>query len=418
MTETTTEPALAGAPGASVARPAAALALPAALMVLALAYWSVDTTSPALPAIRDALTMNSTGAGLIISLFFGGRLLASLPAALMVDRAGPPLTAALGAALLGAGSATAALSQGEASMLMARFTQGAGVSLLATAGLLSLLRRMPAGGSAMTAFNVTAGLGGSVGLLAGGYLAGVFSWRAIFWQCVALSLVMLVGSIASAAGSRADAAPGGQPHAEREDRAGLPLASVAVIGALLANLLVFVNYGLWVVGLPLYAAAEFAATPSDIGNLLLVVNAVHIAGAFPAGGVIRRAGAPRSLGIGLLVLAAGTAGMMVAPNPWLFVIPASLYAIGEVAGNSSAGDLLLRLGGGGGRSVGMVRITSDIGLVIGPLAAGMLVDRYGVRAPFAVFAALTLVGAVAALAVSARRGRFPSERSGAGARFP
>lgn len=114
----------------------------------------------------------------------------------------------------------------------------------------------------------------------------------------------------------------------------------------------------------------------------------------------------RSLGIGLLILTIGMTGMVGAPNPWVFVVPASLYAIGEVAGNSSAGELLLRLGGGGGRAVGMVRITSDIGMVIGPLVCGMVVDHFGVRAPFLALAALTLVGAI--LALLAARARHPA----------
>ena len=44
--------------------PKAALALPVALIVLALAYWCVDTISPALAVIRDDLGISATGAGL------------------------------------------------------------------------------------------------------------------------------------------------------------------------------------------------------------------------------------------------------------------------------------------------------------------------------------------------------------------
>jgi hypothetical protein len=68
----------------------------------------------------------------------------------------------------------------------------------------------------------------------------------------------------------------------------------------------------------------------------------------------------------------------------------ALYAIGQVAGNSSAGDLILRLGGGGGRAVGAVRLSSDVGLVVGPAAAGVLTDAAGVDASFTVLGLLTL----------------------------
>ncbi|MGI9253349.1 MAG: MFS transporter, partial [Thermomicrobiales bacterium] len=142
-----------------------ALSLPVALIVLGLAYWCVDTTSPALAVIQDDLKISATGAGLIVSLFFGGRLLANLPAALAVDRLGPRSTAAIGAVLLGGGSTLAAVAPDERTLLPARALQGAGVAFLATAGLLSVLRQMPGSGKAMTAFNVSAGIGGSIGLM-------------------------------------------------------------------------------------------------------------------------------------------------------------------------------------------------------------------------------------------------------------
>jgi predicted MFS family arabinose efflux permease len=81
----------------------------------------------------------------------------------------------------------------------------------------------------------------------------------------------------------------------------------------------------------------------------------------------------------------------------------ALYAIGQVAGNSSAGDLILRLGGGGGRAVGAVRLSSDVGLVAGPAAVGALADAAGVAAPFAVLG----VVALAAMAAVTLLGRQP-----------
>lgn len=398
-------PADEGAGAAAIRRRGASIPtmpLAVTLLVLAVAYWAVDTTSPALPVMRDDLGIDATGAGLIVSLFFGGRLVANLPAALLVDRRGARLTTVVGALVLGVGSAMAAVASDEALLLPARALQGAGVAFLATAGLLSLLRAMTGGGSAMTAFNVTAGLGGSFGLLAGGYLTGAFGWRAIFWQCVLLAAVLLAAALAVRPGAPAAHTEGRAAPAEPEP--GEPLASPRVIGGLGANLLVYMNYAIWVVGLPLYAASRFGASASDIGRLLLVLNTIHILGAFPARQVIRRFGPLRSFGLGMATVAVGMITMILAPNPWALFVPLTLYALGEIAGNSGAGELLLRLGGGGGRAVGMVRITSDVGMVVGPVMAGMLVDRAGISAPFVVLSALSAVAAVVALAPG--RGRL------------
>ncbi|HEU5432859.1 MAG TPA: hypothetical protein VFU81_14425, partial [Thermomicrobiales bacterium] len=69
---------------------------------------------------------------------------------------------------------------------------------------------------------------------------------------------------------------------------------------------------------------------------------------------------------------------------------------------SAAGDLILRLGGGGGRAVGMVRLSSDMGMVVGPAAAGWLADAAGYGAPFVALAGMSVGAAVLALTLRAR----------------
>ena len=91
--------------------------------------------------------------------------------------------------------ALAALAASQAMLLPARGIQGVGVALLATAGLLSVLRALPGGGAAMTAFNLSTGAGGSAGLLSGGYLTAELGWRAVFWLSTVVSGVLLAGSL-------------------------------------------------------------------------------------------------------------------------------------------------------------------------------------------------------------------------------
>lgn len=170
----------------------------------------------------------------------------------------------------------------------------------------------------------------------------------------------------------------------------------AFVGPLLANLLVFVNYSIFIVAMPLYAADRFDASPGQISLLLLASSSVHLAGAVPGGRMIRRWGGRRALGAGYATAAAGMLLVLGAPGLWWLVLPLALYSVGEVTANSAAGDLVVRVGGRGGRSVGMVRLTSDIGLVIGPAAMGALADVAGVKAPFITLAALSAVAAFVA----------------------
>ena len=367
------------------------------LVILLFAYWCVDIVSPALPAIQESLALSTTAAGLVFSVFFAGRLITNLPAAWLVERVGPKWTAVAGSGALLLGSGLAAVAASQATLLPARGIQGVGVALLATAGLLSVLRALPGGGAAMTAFNFSTGAGGSAGLLTGGYLTAEFGWRAVFWLSTVISGVLLTCSMLARVRVAVSRSSGMTPKdaiaTVRPSRSG-ELAAVA------ANLLVFVNYSIWVVSLPLLGAEKFGFDAGRVGIMLLFVNIVHLASAVPIGGIIRKAGAARALALGFGIGGVGLLLVPLAPSaPWLLV-PMAFYAVGQVAGNSSAGDLILHLGGGGGRAVGAVRLSSDVGLVAGPAAVGALADAAGVAAPFAVLGVAALAAMVTVTLVS------------------
>lgn len=364
-----------------------ALPLGVTIVVLIFTYWCVDIVSPALPTIQESLGLNATSAGLIFSVFFAGRLITNLPAAWFVERSGPMWTAALGAGALLAGSLLAAGASSQAVLLPARGIQGAGVAFLATAGLLSVLRLLPGGGAAMSAFNLASGVGSSAGLLSGGYLATNVGWRAIFLLSGIVAAVLLVATLVSRGRTRGDRSAG---RAAPPSRRGLHYSRLEMV-AIAANFLIYANYAIWVVSLPLLGAVKFGFDASQVGLLLLFVNVVHLTSALPVGGVIRKAGAERTLVAGFGFVGVGMVLMPIAPGVVWLAAPLFLYAVGQVAGNSAAGDLILRLGGGGGQAVGAVRLSSDVGMVVGPAVVGVVADVSGVEAPFSIFGAVALV---------------------------
>lgn len=378
-------------------KPTQALPLAVAVLTLFFAYWCVDFVSPAVPTIRDSLGLSATSAGLVFSVFFGGRLLTNLPAAWLVDRTGPRLTAGLGAAVLLVGSALVAISQSGATLLPARGVQGAGVALLATAGLLSVLRLLPGGGAAMTAFNVSTGAGGSVALLLGGYLATSVGWRAVFWFSAGISAVLLLLALL-AKPQVAESRP--VIGANDDDGAGNTRHGFWL--AILANFVVFINYAIWVLGIPLLSSEKFGLDATDVGLVLLFVNLVHLGAAIPFGRVIRVTGASVALAVGFVLAGVGLLLAPWAPSPLLLAVPLALYSMGQVAGNSSAGDLILRLGDGGGKAVGAVRLSSDVGMVVGPAIAGAIADAAGVEASFTALGVLTLLSAGVAIVLRLR----------------
>ncbi|MEZ4499589.1 MAG: MFS transporter [Thermomicrobiales bacterium] len=169
------------------------------------------------------------------------------------------------------------------------------------------------------------------------------------------------------------------------------------------NLTVFVNYSIWVV-LPLYVQHEFSGASAErVATLLMIITVVHLV-ASPVAAVIRRRGSQV-----VVVGAAGGFLLGTLPIPqmpgllWL-IVPLTLYGVGQVAAVNAGGDIILRRGEGTSTAVGLVRLSSDFGLVLGPVIAGALADWLGYRAPFY---ALSLTLAVA-IVVSLTRIREPT----------
>jgi tellurite resistance protein TehA-like permease len=98
----------------------------------------------------------------------------------------------------------------------------------------------------------------------------------------------------------------------------------------------------------------------------------------------------------------GSMGILLAPSVWALALPLMFYGAGMVGSVNCAGDIVLHRGGAGSRAVGTLRQTSDLGLVIGPLAAGSMIDAIGYSAPFIAFPIL-MVGAALSVQLSTLR---------------
>ncbi|CAN5519959.1 hypothetical protein BH09CHL1_BH09CHL1_00810 [soil metagenome] len=368
-----------------------ALPLVMAAAITVLAYWAIDSSSPALTDLKDDLAFNSTVAGLVFSFFFGGRLLGNFPAARLIDRVGPALTAAIGGSALMIGAVLAATATNAPVVLTARLLEGIGVAFLINSALLSILRARPGGGDAVRMFHFLPPCGGVLGIISGGGLTEAFSWRGVFVLHIVLGATVLFVGL-----SGRNRGPVQQPvSAIAADVFEVvpPTRSIIATG-LIANFLVFVNYSVWAVAMPLYADERFDASPEQISTLLLTMTLGHLLLAYPVGAIIKRVGSVRSLLIGNVITAVAMLLILTSPSIWLLIPPLALYSLGQVAASNAAGDFLLQRGGRGGKGVGMLRLSSDLGLVLGPAAVGALADIAGYRAPFMALPILTVLGAV------------------------
>src|SRR4051794_27730246 len=143
----------------------------------------VSILMAALPSIRADLGFTDTSlswAQNAYTLTFGGLLLLG---ARVGDLFGRVRTFMLGIGLFGAASLAVGLAQSPAWMIAARAVQGIGAATLAPATLALLSTSFPEGeqrSRAMAAYGALAGLGTAAGLILGGALTELLSWRGGF----------------------------------------------------------------------------------------------------------------------------------------------------------------------------------------------------------------------------------------------
>jgi MFS transporter, DHA1 family, multidrug resistance protein len=142
---------------------------------------------------------------------------------------------------------------------------------------------------------------------------------------------------------------------------------------------------------------EFGASAEATANLLMVITVVHLLAAIPVARLIGRIGSARVLVAGLVLSLGGSSLVLAAPGLVWMSIPLVVYGVGQVAAVNAGGDIVLRRGAGSSRAIGLVRLSSDLGLVIGPIVAGAMQDVLGYGAPFVALPVLTVCSVAGAV---------------------
>src|SRR4051794_24709106 len=148
----------------------------------------------ALPKIHDGLHFSAADLSWVQSAYaltFGGFLLLGARAG---DVLGRRTMFVLGIGIFTYASFMAGLAQSPAELLVARAVQGLGGAIAAPATLALLTTNFPEGPErtrALAAYSAVAGAGGSVGLVLGGLLTDVISWRAGLFINVPVGIALM-----------------------------------------------------------------------------------------------------------------------------------------------------------------------------------------------------------------------------------
>lgn len=355
--------------------------------------------APTLPLYAERMGVGATGVGIAVGAYFLGRLAFNLLGGPMADAFGLRTVAVVGCFVSGAASAVAGLVSTFGPLVAARVLQGAGAGLYATAALSAVVALAPPErvGRLVSTYQGVGLAGFTFGPVVGGAMGAAFGLQAPFFGFAGLAMVAVVVALV--------ALPAGLRPREVEDRgaASTPTATTttmrdllrsnAYVGVLVVTFTFYAMRGATKNNLgPLFAESELGMSELGIGVMLAIASVANVAVLAHAGGVLDRRGRRPVIIWSLVGTGLSVGGLSVVYADWLLVVAmivmASATGYGAVAPTTVTADVAppeIR-----GTAIGVQRVVTDLGHMLGPALAGMTVDRLGFRPGFAVLGAVTL----------------------------
>lgn len=375
--------------------------------------------SPILPLYARTFDVSTAMVGLLITSFGVARLFTNLPAGKLADRIGRRPLILAGPIITCIGALLAGVAPGFWMLIGARFVQGLGSAMSATASMTVLadISTTENRGRVMTVFQGSLLLGASIGPAIGGVLAALVGLRGVFFVYAASAFLVAVWArlrvketlgVASETPQQARG-PGRYAFASGATMSMLLNASFIAI-SMVSIAIFFTRTGARSTIIPLIGSENLDLSAVGIGNVLTVAAVFNVLVLLVAGWSIDRFGRKRTIVPSTLVSAVGILLFALAPNVTTFVAAAVVLGIGTgIAGPAPAAYVAdLAKGRNYGSTMGLFRTVSDVGFVVGPILLGWIADQRGYGFSLYVNAALLLAAGLVFAIVAKEERPTPS----------
>ncbi len=367
---------------------------------------------PALPVFARTFGVSAFQASAVISVFALARFVTAPIAGTLVEKFGERLVLGTGLFIVAGSSLAAGFSQNYQQLIVLRGIGGLGSSMFTVSALALLLRVVDNAqrGRASSAYQGGFLLGGVAGPAVGG-LVVAWSIRAPFFvyaaTLIVAGLVALIFLAKSHLHEREEIVSHGEAGKLETLRVALQDGAYRVV--LAVNLITgFLVLGLRSSVVPLFVTEGLQKGASLTGIGFLVAAGVQAVLLLPAGRVSDTTGRRKALlygtigtTIGMVVLTAAD----VTVNGWgttavagtaLFLVAMAIQGAASAFLGSAPAAVVGDIVGGkrGGIVVATFQMMSDVGIIIGPLVAGLLVDLFDFDWAFAAAAGMSLIAVI------------------------
>lgn len=360
--------------------------------------------APTLPLYAERLGMNATGVGAAVGGFFLGRMVFNLAGGTFADRWGLRRVAVAGCFFAGSGAFAAGFAGSFLPLVSARVLQGAGAGMYATAALSAVVALAPAArrGRLLATYQGLGFAGFSLGPVLGGAIGAWLGLEAPFFVFAGMSVI---GMVVAMVWLPADLRPGELVNGDAEDddesvdpdRPGglLDLLQLRAFVVVLVVTFAFfaIRGGMRNSVVPLFAEAELGMTSFGIGVMIAISSVFNIAVLGHAGSALDRAGRRPVITWSLLATGLSVVAIALVTSDWalvlVMIVLASATGYGSVAPTTVTADIAppaMR-----GMAIGVQRMVTDLGHMLGPLLAGLAADQLGFRTSFIVIGVLVVI---------------------------
>jgi len=370
---------------------------------------------PVLPVFVRSFGVGYAEVGAVVSAFALMRLVASPFVGKLIDLMGERVVLAVGIGIVAVSSGLVGIAADYPHLLILRGVGGIDSAMFTVAAMTLLLGSTSAAHRARAVGFYQGGflIGGMTGPAIGGLLATISLTAPFFFYAGTLAVAGIVGLVLLRPRAQpTDGQAAGAPDADGSVNPLVPLRDVLrdarFRAACLANFAQGWNsFGVRSALIPVIVV-EVIKGPSSFTGIAFAIAAVAQTLALgPAARFIDRAGRKPALVLSLAAAAALTVAISFTGDIVTLTVLLSLYGVVSaflgIAPAASVGDVVGRRGG---RGIAIFSMSSDIGAIVGPLAAGALVDAFSFPVAFG-------VGAVFFLAASLYSLRMPAAVSAA-----
>ena len=365
--------------------------------------------APVVPVFARSFHVSAFQASAVVSVFALMRFVSAGPSGWLVNRLGERTVLWSGLSIVALSSAMAGLSHSFEQLLVLRSLGGTGSSMFTVSAMSLLLRVTPSHHRGRAASRYQSGflLGGIAGPAVGGLVVGISLRAPFFVYSATLLMAAVVAStmLPRRTSTEREATDGTPEQAPLAVKSAVRLAEYrAAIGLNMATGVVI--FGMRSALLPLYVVEILHRGPGISSSGWLASSISQVLCLRIAGDMVDNRGRKPALTIGISTLGIAVAILLAQETtPAYFVYMIAVGVAGAFLGAGGAavvGDIVS--GRKGGQVVSTFQMTGDLGMIIGPLLAGWLLDASGAYTlPFAL--SLGLVLAVCVLVI-----RMPETR--------